>query len=240
MTTTTTTTTPSRGGGGEEGSAGSLDSLAQWIEERQRAFKHWERAFFSPPASAALALQETLISPRLAQDEATTTATTTPYYFNNDFKVIPEQDNDDDKKPPYYFNNDFRVIPEEANDDKMLSRKQRDLDGGGGAGGDLSPKARVTYDEGRFQVEFDVRDYRPEELSIKTEGDVLIVLAKHETKTEPPGGGSFVSRQFEQRFTLPSGVRPEAITSALSKEGTLTVTAPREHRQGREGDKISG
>jgi HSP20 family molecular chaperone IbpA len=76
------------------------------------------------------------------------------------------------------------------------------------------------------QVEFDVRDYRPEELSIKTEGDVLIVLAKHETKTED--GGSFVSKQFEQRFTLPSGVKPESITSSLARDGTLTVSAPRE------------
>ena len=65
-----------------------------------------------------------------------------------------------------------------------------------------------------------------QELSIKTEGDVLIVLAKHETKAE--GGQSFVSKQFEQRFSLPSGVKPERITSKLSKDGFLTVTAPRD------------
>ncbi len=76
-------------------------------------------------------------------------------------------------------------------------------------------------------MELDVRDYRPEELSIKTEGDVLVVLARHETKSDG-GGSSFVSKQFEQRFTLPSGVRPEAITSSLARDGTLTVTAPRE------------
>ena len=84
-----------------------------------------------------------------------------------------------------------------------------------------------------------------QELSIKTEGDVLIVLAKHETKAEGtwdifwyianmqntkaviklslneifnlPGGQSFVSKQFEQRFSLPSGVKPEKISSSLSK-----------------------
>ena len=55
---------------------------------------------------------------------------------------------------------------------------------------------------------------------------MLIVLAKHETKAE--GGPSYVSKQFEQRFSLPSGVQPEKISSKLSKEGTLTVTAPRE------------
>lgn len=94
---------------------------------------------------------------------------------------------------------------------------------------ELSPKAKVSYDEAKFQVEFDVQDYKPEELSIKTEGDVLIVMAKHETKTED--GGSFVSKQFEQRFTLPSGVKPEAISSSLSREGNLIVTAPREVQQ---------
>merc|ERR1711935_392691 len=41
------------------------------------------------------------------------------------------------------------------------------------------------------------------------------------------GGASFVSKQFEQRFSLPSGVKPESIVSALSKDGTLKVTAPR-------------
>merc|ERR1712241_470500 len=85
----------------------------------------------------------------------------------------------------------------------------------------------VTYDQNKSQVEFNVSEYLPEELSIKTEGEVLIVLAKHETKAE--GGQSYVSKQFEQRFSLPSGVKPEKISSSLSKEGVLTVTAPREN-----------
>merc|ERR1711970_1293785 len=93
---------------------------------------------------------------------------------------------------------------------------------------DMSPKAKVSYDQDKFQVEFNVQDYTPEELSIKTEGDVLIVLAKHETKAE--GGQSFVSKQFEQRFSLPSGVKPDLITSKLSKDGFLTVTAPRDQQ----------
>jgi len=91
---------------------------------------------------------------------------------------------------------------------------------------DISPRAKVTYDQDNFTVEFSVQDYTPEELSIKTEGDILIVVAKQESKTK--AGKSVVSKQFEQRFTLPSGVNPEQISSKLSKEGVLTVTAPRE------------
>ena len=50
------------------------------------------------------------------------------------------------------------------------------------------------------------------------------MLAKQESKTK--GGKSSVSKQFEQRFSLPSGVDPEKISSKLSNRGILTVTAP--------------
>jgi hypothetical protein len=52
-----------------------------------------------------------------------------------------------------------------------------------------------------------------------------VILAKHETQTET--GSSFISKQFEQRFSLPSGVKPDSIVSSLSKDGVLSVTAPR-------------
>ena len=51
-------------------------------------------------------------------------------------------------------------------------------------------------------------------------------MAKQESNTKT--GQTMVSKQFEQRFTLPSGIKPEKISSKLSKEGILTVTAPRE------------
>ena len=66
----------------------------------------------------------------------------------------------------------------------------------------------------------------PQDLHIKTEADVLIVSAKQENKT--PAGKSYVSKQFEQRFTLPSGVNPEKISSKLGVDGVLRISAPRE------------
>ena len=65
-----------------------------------------------------------------------------------------------------------------------------------------------------------------QELHIKTEGDTLIVSAKQVSKTST--GKSFVSKQFEQRFSLPSGVNPEKISSKLGVDGVLRITAPRE------------
>merc|ERR1712032_243273 len=48
---------------------------------------------------------------------------------------------------------------------------------------DLSSRAKLNYDSDKFTVEFNVAEYSPEDLHIKTEGDVLIVSAKQESKT---------------------------------------------------------
>merc|ERR1711899_462558 len=117
-----------------------------------------------------------------------------------------------------YSQNNIRLksLESEKEDSNMLSSRKDSEE--------MTPKAKVSYDENKFQVEFDVKDYKPEELSIKTEGTTLVVLAKHEEKS---GGSSYVTKQFEQRFTLPSGVKAESISSSLSKDGKLIVTAPR-------------
>ena len=97
-----------------------------------------------------------------------------------------------------------------------------------------SPKAQTSYSEGKFQVKVDVKDYNPEEVSIKTEGNKLVILARHETKTEHERNmnneynvnKTFASKKFQKRFTLPSGCEADDITSSFSKDGVLTVTVP--------------
>ena len=55
---------------------------------------------------------------------------------------------------------------------------------------------------------------------MKTEGEVLTVSAKQETR------GS--RREFQQMFTIPAGVKVDKLSSALSKAGVLTISAPRD------------
>jgi len=86
------------------------------------------------------------------------------------------------------------------------------------------PKAKVTLEQDNFQVELQMMDYTPEEVEIRTEGDVLVVMACQGSTQGP------VSKQFEQRFSLPSGVTPNKISSYLNKEGLLTITAPRDNQ----------
>ncbi len=69
---------------------------------------------------------------------------------------------------------------------------------------------------------FDVSEYAPEEIMVKTVDNKLLVHAKHEEK----GGGKSVYREYNREFLLPAGTDPEAIRSSLSRDGVLTVEAP--------------
>ena len=53
---------------------------------------------------------------------------------------------------------------------------------------------------------------------MKTEGRTLSVSALHEE------GGR--RQQFEEKFSLPPGVQPDSLNSALSSSGLLTISAP--------------
>jgi len=73
-----------------------------------------------------------------------------------------------------------------------------------------------------LKLRFDVSQYAPEEIVLKTVDNKLLVHAKHEEKTETKS----VYREYNREFLLPTGVNPELIRSSLSKDGVLTVEAP--------------
>ena len=237
------------------------DSLLRWMHDRQKSFRDFEQSFhdsgsrsgggipcatnrnkfldFEPFASPGYTLQNPSTSHYTSPRSATNIIEFLPFeqaledpFFAPSFnppalirdplpithtKLTPIFDKDKIYNP---LTNLSSSTQQYIGDSNMLSTRKDSEE--------MSPKAKVSYDEGKFQVEFDVKDYKPEELSIKTEGTTLVVLAKHETKS---GDSTFVSKQFEQRFTLPSGCKAEGITSSLSKDGVLTVTAPRKVEQ---------
>jgi HSP20 family molecular chaperone IbpA len=49
------------------------------------------------------------------------------------------------------------------------------------------------------------------------------VEGKHEERAED--GSRMVSRQFLRRYRLPQGTKPEGVSSNLSSDGVLVVTA---------------
>ena len=84
--------------------------------------------------------------------------------------------------------------------------------------------SRVQYDDDTYKILVNVEKYKPEELIIKTVDNTVLVEAKHEEKTSD--GRSYATQSFNQSFTLPRGVNPESVSSSLSKDGVLTISAP--------------
>jgi len=76
--------------------------------------------------------------------------------------------------------------------------------------------------EKELKLRFDVSQYGPEEIIVKTIDNKLLVQAKHEENKD----GRSVYREYNREFLLPQGTDPEQIKSSLSKDGILTVEAP--------------
>jgi len=85
-----------------------------------------------------------------------------------------------------------------------------------------SPLIRDESDGKTLRLRFDVQQYKPEEVTVKTVDSRLLVHAKHEEKTP----SRTVYREYNQEFMLPRGTNPELISSTLSTDGVLTVEAP--------------
>ncbi|XP_033851449.3 alpha-crystallin B chain-like isoform X2 [Acipenser ruthenus] len=84
--------------------------------------------------------------------------------------------------------------------------------------------SEMKLDKDRFMVNLDVKHFSPEELGVKVNGDFLEIRGKHEDRQDEHG---FVSREFHRKYKIPAGVDSAAITSSLSSDGVLTISAPR-------------
>jgi len=74
-----------------------------------------------------------------------------------------------------------------------------------------------------FQVCMDVQEFAPNEITVKTVDNNIVVEAKHEEREDDHG---YISRQFTRRYTLPEGYNIKDVVSKLSSDGILTVQAP--------------
>ncbi|KAL5290808.1 CRYAB.2 family protein [Megaselia abdita] len=76
-------------------------------------------------------------------------------------------------------------------------------------------------EEDIFKVHFDVSDFTPEELLVKTVDNVVVIEGKHEEKED---GNCLVSRQFLRKYPIPEGFDPETVRSSYSETGkVLTI-----------------
>ncbi|XP_053687684.1 protein lethal(2)essential for life-like [Sabethes cyaneus] len=82
----------------------------------------------------------------------------------------------------------------------------------------------VDISGNKFQINLDVQQFSPNEISVKATNNSILVEGKHDEKQDEHG---FISRHFVRRYMLPAGHDPDAIVSSLSSDGILTITAPK-------------
>ncbi|XP_072396307.1 protein lethal(2)essential for life isoform X2 [Diabrotica undecimpunctata] len=82
----------------------------------------------------------------------------------------------------------------------------------------------ITQDHDKFQVILDVQQFAPSEITVKTNGNSILVEGKHEEKQDEHG---YIMRHFVRRYVLPQTHDAENVVSSLSSDGVLTVSAPK-------------
>ena len=85
--------------------------------------------------------------------------------------------------------------------------------------------SEIACGSDNFKISLDVSQFAPNEITVKAIDDnVLTIEAKHEERADEHG---FVSRQFVRKYMLPKDIDLEKISSSLSADGVLSVSAPK-------------
>jgi HSP20 family protein len=100
------------------------------------------------------------------------------------------------------------------------------LDGRGRA---WTPAIDVVRDDGHLVVRADTPGYKPEEVKIEVEDDILTVSGEHEEQAEEKGT-NYLRRErrygsFRRSVALPHGIDPKKI-EATTHDGVVELTIP--------------
>ncbi|XP_031836310.1 protein lethal(2)essential for life [Nomia melanderi] len=93
----------------------------------------------------------------------------------------------------------------------------------------------VQADKDKFQVVLDVQQFEPEEIDVKVVDKYVIVTAKHEEKRDEHG---WISRQFTRKYMIPEQCDIDQVSSKLSSDGVLSITAPRKDQPKVENERV--
>uniref|UniRef100_A0A0B7AGA3 SHSP domain-containing protein n=1 Tax=Arion vulgaris TaxID=1028688 RepID=A0A0B7AGA3_9EUPU len=89
----------------------------------------------------------------------------------------------------------------------------------------LKPERPIVSDADgnkRLSLRFDCKEFKPEEITVKTIDNRLIVQAKH--VEESPGRK--VYKEFSRQYALPHKIDPLTLNSTLAADGVLSIEAP--------------
>lgn len=76
--------------------------------------------------------------------------------------------------------------------------------------------------EKKFHLSFNVQDFKPEEIKIKTEKNLLTIAAKKENQIK----NKYSLHEFLQTYTLPEEINLDEIKSTYTENGIISIEAP--------------
>lgn len=85
----------------------------------------------------------------------------------------------------------------------------------------------VRNENGHFNVSLDVKHFKPEEITVKCDGNSISIHGKHEERSDELG---IISREFNRRYELPGEVQVEKITCTWQPNNVLKVSCPKKLR----------
>merc|ERR1712001_467320 len=98
--------------------------------------------------------------------------------------------------------------------------KQKSLLGVGKS--EAAHNLQVTASNDKFMVQLELPGFAPEDFSLKTKDDVIVLEAVHDSK-----GEESTSRKYVKELKMPEGVSRDHLASSYSADGILTISAPR-------------
>lgn len=104
------------------------------------------------------------------------------------------------------------------------------LPGGLGAGpagiGRPFPSRLAGFVRDSYELYVEVPSYKPEEVAVTTQDDLIIISGKHE-ENHPEFG--YQSKEFTHKYTLPKNIDKDRMTCVFKERGYLKIEAPFVH-----------
>ena len=125
-------------------------------------------------------------------------------------------------KDPFF--QDLRSGLDDGLEKRLAEFSARSLGVSGAGLGEAAHNIQVSASNDKFMIQLELPGFSPEDFSLKTKDDIIIIEASHNTKTDD---GSTDTRKFTKEFKMPSGVATDQLGSTYSGAGILTISAPR-------------
>jgi len=140
---------------------------------------------------------------------------------------MPEKQLELSKRSAFFkdpFFQDLRSGLDDGLEKRLAEFSARSLGVSGAGLGEAAHNIQVSASNDKFMIQLELPGFSPEDFSLKTKDDIIIIEASHNTKTDD---GSTDTRQFSKEFKMPSGVATDQLGSTYSGAGILTISAPR-------------